>query len=67
MYAIFSAVQRQHRKSDVVTSFGRTAGSAVYYQVPHCRFLINLSPRNVSINPANPKYKNNNVIVIPIS
>jgi hypothetical protein len=40
MYAIFSAVQRQQRKSDVMTSFGLTACSAVYYQVPHCRFLI---------------------------
>jgi hypothetical protein len=36
MYTIFSAVQRQQRKSDVMTSFGLT----VYYQVPHCRFLI---------------------------
>jgi hypothetical protein len=26
-----------------VTSFGLTACSAVYYQVPHCRFLINYS------------------------
>jgi hypothetical protein len=35
-------VQRQQRKSDVMvmTSFGLTACSAVYYQVPHCRFLI---------------------------
>jgi hypothetical protein len=40
MYTIFSAVQRQERKSDVMTSFGLTACSAVYYQVPHCRFLI---------------------------
>jgi hypothetical protein len=32
MYTIFSAVQRQQRKSDITTSFGLTA---VYYQVPH--------------------------------
>jgi hypothetical protein len=32
---MFSAVQRQQRKSDVMTSFGLTACSAVYYQVPH--------------------------------
>jgi hypothetical protein len=31
MYTIFSAVQRQHRKSDVMTSFCLTACSAVYY------------------------------------
>jgi hypothetical protein len=31
MYTIFSAVQRQQRKSDVMTSFGLTACSAVYY------------------------------------
>jgi hypothetical protein len=31
MYTIFSAVQRQHRKSDVMTYFGLTACSAVYY------------------------------------
>jgi hypothetical protein len=30
MYTIFSAVQRQQRKSDVMTSFGLTACSAVY-------------------------------------
>jgi hypothetical protein len=42
MYTIFSAVQRQQRKSDVMTSLGLTACSAVYYQVPHCRFLIHL-------------------------
>jgi hypothetical protein len=36
MYTIFSAVQRQQRKSDVMTPFGLGA----YYQVPHCRFLI---------------------------
>jgi hypothetical protein len=36
MYTIFSAVQRQQRKSDVMTYFGLTACSAVYYQVPHC-------------------------------
>jgi hypothetical protein len=40
MYTIFSAVQRQQRKSYVMTYFGLTACSAVYYQVPHCRFLI---------------------------
>jgi hypothetical protein len=31
MYTIFSAVQRQRRKSDVMTSFGLTVCSAVYY------------------------------------
>jgi hypothetical protein len=36
-------VQRQQRKSDAMTSFGVTACSAVYYQVPHCRFLIGQS------------------------
>jgi hypothetical protein len=36
MYAIFSAVQRQQRKSDVMTYFGLAACSAVYYHV----FLI---------------------------
>jgi hypothetical protein len=40
MYTMFSAVQRQQRKSDVMTSFSLTACSAVYYQDPHCRFLI---------------------------
>jgi hypothetical protein len=35
MNTIFSAVQRQQRKSDVMTSFDLTACSAVYYQVPH--------------------------------
>jgi hypothetical protein len=35
MYTIFSAVQRQQRKSDVMTSFVLTACSAVYYQVTH--------------------------------
>jgi hypothetical protein len=39
MYTIFSAVQRQHRKSDVMMSFGLTACSAIYYQVPHCMNL----------------------------
>jgi hypothetical protein len=33
MYTIFSAVQRQQSKSDVMTYFGLTACSAVYYQV----------------------------------
>jgi hypothetical protein len=42
-FLFFSAVQRQQRKSDVMTSFGLTACSAVYYQVPHCMFLIPLS------------------------
>jgi hypothetical protein len=37
---IFSAMQRQQKQSDVMTSFGLTACSVVYYQVPHCRFLI---------------------------
>jgi hypothetical protein len=37
MYTIFSAVLRQQRKSDVMTSFGLTAHSAVYYQAgSHC-------------------------------
>jgi hypothetical protein len=27
-------------ESDVMTSFGLTVCSAVYYQVSHCRFLI---------------------------
>jgi hypothetical protein len=40
MYTILSSVQRRQRKSDVMTYFGLTACSAVYYQVPHCRFLI---------------------------
>jgi hypothetical protein len=31
MYTIFSAVQGQQRKSDVMTSFGLTVCSAVYY------------------------------------
>jgi hypothetical protein len=31
MYTIFSAVQRQRRISDVMTSFGLAAYSAVYY------------------------------------
>jgi hypothetical protein len=31
MYTIFSAVQCQQRKNDVMTSFGVTACSAVYY------------------------------------
>jgi hypothetical protein len=44
MYTIFSAVQRKQRKSDVMTYFGLTACSAVYYQVPHCRFLITQVP-----------------------
>jgi hypothetical protein len=35
MYTFFSAVQRQQRKNDVMTSFGLAACSAVYYQVPH--------------------------------
>jgi hypothetical protein len=32
MYTISSAVLRQQRKSDVMTCFGRSAHSAVYYQ-----------------------------------
>jgi hypothetical protein len=32
MYTIFSAVLRQQRKNDVMTYFGHTAHSAVYYQ-----------------------------------
>jgi hypothetical protein len=32
MYTIFSAVLRQQGKSDVITSFGHTARSAIYYQ-----------------------------------
>jgi hypothetical protein len=38
MYTIFSAVQRQQRKSDVMTSLDLTACSAVYYHAefrPH--------------------------------
>jgi hypothetical protein len=39
-----------------VTSFGLTACSAIYYQVPHCRFLIKhafLWPLHaVSVNPS---------------
>jgi hypothetical protein len=31
MYTIFSVVQRQQRKSDVMMSFGLTACSAIYY------------------------------------
>jgi hypothetical protein len=31
MYTIFSAVQRQLMKSDVITYFGLTARSAIYY------------------------------------
>jgi hypothetical protein len=31
MYTIFSAVQRQQRKSDVMTSFGLATCSAIYY------------------------------------
>jgi hypothetical protein len=32
MYTIFSAVLRQQRKSDVMTSFGHSARSAVYHK-----------------------------------
>jgi hypothetical protein len=32
MYTIFSAVLRQQAKSDVMTCFGNSARSAVYYQ-----------------------------------
>jgi hypothetical protein len=32
MYTNFSAVQRRQRKSDVMTYFGLTTCSAVYYQ-----------------------------------
>jgi hypothetical protein len=32
MYTIVSAVLRQQRKSDVMTSFGHSARSTVYYQ-----------------------------------
>jgi hypothetical protein len=32
MYTIFSAVQRQHTKSDVMTCFGHSASSAVDYK-----------------------------------
>jgi hypothetical protein len=31
MYTIFSAVLRQQRKSDVMTSLGSSARSAIYY------------------------------------
>jgi hypothetical protein len=32
MYTIFSAVLRQQRKSDVMTSFGLSARSVIYYK-----------------------------------
>jgi hypothetical protein len=32
MYTIFSAVLRQQRKSDVMTYFGHSSRSAVYYK-----------------------------------
>jgi hypothetical protein len=32
MYTIFSAVLRQQMKSDVMTSFGHSDRSAIYYQ-----------------------------------
>jgi hypothetical protein len=40
-------VQRQQRKSDIMTSFSLTACSAVYYQVPHCGFLISVQKRGL--------------------
>jgi hypothetical protein len=39
MYTIFSAVQHQQRKSDVITYFGLTACSAVYYHAGSSLFL----------------------------
>jgi hypothetical protein len=38
MYTIFSAVQRQQRKSDAMTYFGLTARSAVYYHADSSLF-----------------------------
>jgi hypothetical protein len=32
MYMIFSSVVRQQRKSDVMTSFGHSTRSAIYYK-----------------------------------
>jgi hypothetical protein len=55
MYTIFSAVQRQQRKSDVMMSFGLTACSAIYYQlqVPHWShiFVPILAPDNPHLAP----------------
>jgi hypothetical protein len=51
MYTILSAVQRQQRKSDVMTYFGLAACSAVYYQVPHSAnimIIINVPFSSVS-------------------
>jgi hypothetical protein len=39
MYTIFSAVLRQQRKSDVMTYFGHSARSAVYYKVYVSHYL----------------------------
>jgi hypothetical protein len=56
MYTIFSAVQRQQRKGDVMAYFGLPACSAVYYQVPHsfalnCSVFIDQSCQRKSIKP----------------
>jgi hypothetical protein len=40
MYTIFSAVQRQQRKSDVMTTFGLTVCSAVYYHAGSSLYCI---------------------------
>jgi hypothetical protein len=37
---IFPVVQRQHRKSDVMTSFGQSDRSAVYYQAGSSLFSV---------------------------
>jgi hypothetical protein len=49
MYKIFSAVLRQQRKSDVMTSFGHSAHSAIYYKADsplHVCCHIFLCPNN---------------------
>jgi hypothetical protein len=46
MYTIFFAVQRQQRKSDVMTSFGLAACSAVYY---HAGSSLENTPRIVVV------------------
>jgi hypothetical protein len=52
MYTIISAVLGQQRKSDVMTSFGHSACSAVYLhkQVPHCQMLVEMKMDLVGIN-----------------
>jgi hypothetical protein len=40
IYSILSTVLRQQRKSDVITSFGHFARSAIYYKAgSHCEIL----------------------------